>query len=81
MKVAGRKYQPTVWGCPDMKSPDITMIHVYISKSLEKTSRTDAETASKALTVRDAFYATLKELGKQIGPIHTFILINPSRIR
>lgn len=29
----------------------------------------------------DALYAALKELGKQIGLIHTFILINPSQTK
>jgi len=33
----------------------------YILKGLEKTSKTDAETVSKALIVMDAFYATLRE--------------------
>jgi hypothetical protein len=36
----------------------------YILKGLEKTSRTDAETVSKALVVMGALYATLKELGR-----------------
>jgi hypothetical protein len=36
----------------------------YVLKGPEKTSRTDAETVSKALVVMDALDATLKELGK-----------------
>jgi hypothetical protein len=36
----------------------------HILKGREKTSRTDAETASKAIVVMDAFYASLKELGE-----------------
>jgi len=36
----------------------------HILKGLEKTSRTDAETASKAIVVMDALYASLKELGE-----------------
>ena len=34
----------------------------YVLKGLEKTSKNDAETFSKALVVMDALYATLKEL-------------------
>ena len=33
----------------------------YVLKGLEKTSQTDAETLTKALTVMDAFYAALKD--------------------
>jgi hypothetical protein len=33
----------------------------YVLKGLEKTSQTDTETEAKALTVMDAFYATLKD--------------------
>jgi len=36
----------------------------HILKGLEKTSRTDVETASKAIVVMDALYASLKELGE-----------------
>jgi hypothetical protein len=37
----------------------------YILKGLEKTSMTDCETISKAFTVMDALYATLKEQTQQ----------------
>ena len=39
-----------------------------ILQGLEKTSQTDAETASKAIVVMDALYATLKEQSKRAHP-------------
>jgi len=37
----------------------------YVLKGLEKTSKTDDETITKALLVMDAFYSTLEELTHQ----------------